>query len=98
MQAMEELGCFLLPGIVYRSLRHPKEMLKHEVLAVDEWHLNGPQDLITVSQCIGIVIDKMQLAYICPYHNPNASMGYSVHKVDISKLLTHTKPYIIMRF
>ncbi len=24
-------------------------MLQHEVMVVDEWHNNGPQDLITVS-------------------------------------------------
>ncbi len=27
-------------------------MLPHEVMVVDEWHNNGPQDLITVSLCI----------------------------------------------
>ena len=49
----------------------------------------------TVSLCIQIAIDKMQLcllsiAYACPYHNPIATMGNSVHIVDISKLLaTH---------
>ena len=26
-------------------------MLKHEVMAVDEWHYNGPQDLVKVSLC-----------------------------------------------
>ena len=36
-------------------------MLKHEVMAVDEWHDNGPQDLVTVSLCIQIAIEKMQL-------------------------------------
>jgi hypothetical protein len=35
-------------------------MLKHVVMAADEWHDNGPQDLITVSMCIRIAIDKMQ--------------------------------------
>jgi hypothetical protein len=24
-------------------------MLKHEVMAADEWHNNGPRDLVTVS-------------------------------------------------
>ena len=56
-------------------------MLKHEVMAVDEWHDNGPQDLITVPLCIQIVIDKKQLcllsiAYACPYHKPTATMGH----------------------
>ncbi len=27
-------------------------MLQHEVMVVDEWHNNGPQDLVTVSLCI----------------------------------------------
>lgn len=43
--AMPELECCQLPGIVHRSL-------KHEVMVVDEWHDNGPQDLVTVSLCI----------------------------------------------
>jgi hypothetical protein len=53
-------------------------MLKHEVMAADEWHDNGPKDLVTVSLCIQIAIDKMQLcslsvAYACPHHNPTAN-------------------------
>ena len=36
-------------------------MLKPEVMAADEWHDNGPQDLVTVSVYIEIAIDKMQL-------------------------------------
>ena len=38
MQAMEELGHFQLPGIVYSSLRMESciIMLKHEVMAADE--------------------------------------------------------------
>ena len=36
-------------------------MLKHEVKPADEWYNNGPQDLITVSLCIQIAIDKMPL-------------------------------------
>jgi hypothetical protein len=34
-------------------------MLKHEVMAADEWHDNGPQDLVTVSLSIQIAIDKI---------------------------------------
>ena len=49
-------------------------MLKHEVMVADEWHDNGPQDLVMASLFIQMVIDKMQLcslsvAYACPYHN-----------------------------
>ena len=67
-------------------------MLKHEVMAADEWHDNGPQDLVTVSLCIEIAIDKMKLcllfvAYACPYHNPNATIGESVlKKHDMKKM------------
>jgi hypothetical protein len=67
-------------------------MLKHEVMEADERHDNGPQDLVTVSLCIEIAIDKMQLCllsvdYACPYHNPTTTMGHSVHNVDINKPL-----------
>ena len=73
-------------------------MLKHEVMAEDQWHDNGPQDLITVSLCIQIAIDKMQLcslsiAYACPYYNPTATMGHSVHN---SKPVAHKTPYNAM--
>jgi hypothetical protein len=86
--SFQELGtdpCDMGPCII---------MLKREVMAADEWHNNGPQDLVTVSLCIQITIDKMQscslsIAYACPYHNPTASMGHYVHNVDISKLLAH---------
>ncbi len=33
------------------------------------------------------------ITYACPYHNPTATMGHSIHDVDISKPLTHTMPY-----
>jgi hypothetical protein len=57
------------------------------------------QDLATVSLCSQIAIDKMQLcslsvANACPYHNPTATMGHSVHKVDVSKQVAHTTPYM----
>ena len=101
MQAMEELGHFQLPGFVFTDPCNMGPciiMLKHEVMVADEWHDNGPQDFGTVSLCIQIDIDKMQLcllsiAYVCAYHNP--TMGHSVHNVDISKLLTHTMPYTL---
>ena len=67
-------------------------MLKYEVMAGDKWHDNGPQDLVTVSLCIQIAIDKIQLcslsiAFAGPYHTPSATMGHSGHNVDISKPL-----------
>jgi hypothetical protein len=59
---MEELGYFQLPGIVYRSLRHGAVHYhaKHEGMVADEWHDNGPQDLVTENLCIQIAIDKVQ--------------------------------------
>ncbi len=72
-------------------------MLQHEVMVVDEWHNNGPRDLVTVSLCIQNAINKLHLCslsitYACQYHNPTATMGHSIHNVDISKPLTHTTP------
>ncbi|XP_071375884.1 uncharacterized protein [Centroberyx affinis] len=75
-------------------------MLQHEVMAVDEWNNNEPQDLVTVSLCIQIAINKMHLCslsvtYACPYHNPAATMGHSVQNIDISKPLAHMMPYTL---
>jgi hypothetical protein len=65
-------------------------MLKQEVMVVDEWHGNGPQDLFTVPSCIQIAMDKMQFSLLSfPYYNPTAS----VHNVD-SKLLAHTTTWL----
>ncbi len=102
MLAMQELGCFQLPGIVSDPCNMGPciIMLQHEVMVVDEWHNNGPQDLVTVSLCIQNAINKMHpcslsITYACPYHNPTATMGHSIHNVDISKPLTHTTPYTL---
>ena len=64
---MEKVGHFLnelcTAGIVYRSrnFRLCIIMLKHEVMVADEWHNNGPQDLVMVSLCIQIAFDKIKL-------------------------------------
>ena len=76
-------------------------MLKHEVMAAAEWHDNGHQDLVTVSLCIQIDINKMQLCslfvfYVCPYHNPPATMGHSVYNVDIGKPLAHDAIHVCL--
>ncbi len=55
-------------------------ILQHEVMVVDEWHNNGPQDLVMVSLWIQNGINKMHLCslsitYACPYHNPYRHHG-----------------------
>ncbi len=74
-------------------------MLQHELMVMDEWHNNGPQDFVTVSLCIQNAINKctcvlLSITYACPYHNPTTTMGHSIHNVDIIKPLTtrrHTR-------
>ena len=39
-------------------------MLKHEVMAANEWHDNRPQDVITVSLCIQIGFYKTHVFII----------------------------------
>ncbi len=38
---------------------------------------------------------SLSITNACPYYNPNATMGHSIHNVDINKLLTHTTPYTL---
>ncbi len=64
--------------------------------------MNGTTMGLRISShlCIQNAINKMQLCslYItnaCPYHNPTATMGHSIHNVDISKPLTHKTPYTL---
>ncbi len=87
MLAMQELGCFQLPGTCNMGLYII--MLQHEMMVVDEWHNIGPQDLVTVSLCIQNAINKMHMCslsitHACLFHNPTAPMGHSIHNVDIS--------------
>ena len=56
-------------------------LLKHEVMEVDEWHDNRPQDLITVYLCIQFAIDKIQLdslsvSFACSHHNPSSQSSH----------------------
>jgi hypothetical protein len=71
-------------------------LLKHKVMAADEWYDNELQAHLMVYLCIQISISKMQLcllsvAYAFPYHNPTTT-GHSVHNIDFSKPLAHTMP------
>ncbi len=71
-----------------------------QILATWGRALSCCQDLVTVSLCIQNPINKMHLCslsitYACPYHNPTATMGHSIHNVDFSKPLTHTTPYTL---
>ncbi len=38
---------------------------------------------------------SLSIACVCPCHNPTATMGHTIHNVDISKPLTHTMPYTL---
>ncbi len=71
-------------------------MLQHEVMVVDEWHNNGPQDLITVSLCIQNAINKLHLCslsitYACPYHNPIATQSTTLTSANRSPTRHHTR-------
>ncbi len=102
MLAMQELGCFQLPGIAYRSLQH--RALRYHAATWGDGHGWMAQQWASeprhVSLCIQNAINKIHLCllfmtYACPYHNPTSTMGHSIHNVNISKLLTHTTPYTL---
>ncbi len=42
-----------------------------------------------------IVKSAIQIILNWTYHNPTATMGHSIHNVDLKKLLTHTTPYTL---
>ena len=61
------------------------------------WINGTTMGLVTIALCIKIAIDKMQLcllsvAYVCPYHNPTATMGHSAVN---SRPLARTTPYTL---
>ena len=91
---------FQLPGIVYRSLRHGAGpsifMLKHEVMSANEWHDNDPRDLVTLSLCNPIAIDKLQLcslslAYCLPPPPPRGTLFTTLTSANHSPTRRHTR-------
>ena len=52
-------------------------MLSYMLMGPDEWHDNGPQDLVTVALCIQIAFDKMQLCLlsVAYAHRHNGALG-----------------------
>ncbi|XP_031683096.1 uncharacterized protein LOC109891901 isoform X2 [Oncorhynchus kisutch] len=71
-------------------------MLKHEVMV---W-VNCMTSGFRISSQYLFAFNKRQLyslpvAYSCSYHNHTATMGHSVHNIDISKPLAPTTPYTL---
>ncbi len=71
-------------------------MLQHEVMVVDEWHNNGPQDLVTVSLCIQNAINKMHLCKHTPVHTitpppPWATRSTTLTSANRSPTQRHTR-------
>ncbi len=65
-------------------------MLQHEVMVMDEWHNNGPQELITVSLCIQNAINKMHLCTITP-PPPWATRSTTLTSANRSPTQRHTR-------
>ncbi len=91
--AMQELGCFHLPGIVYRSLQHGA-VHYHAATWGDgrgwmaqQW-ASGPRHGICAFKMPSIKCPCVH----CPYNTPAHTMGHSIHDIDISKSLTHKTP------
>ncbi len=97
MLAMQELGCVQLPLCTDPCNMGPCIiMLQHELIVVDEWHNNGPQDLVTVSLWIKNAINKMHrcslsITYACPYHNPTTTQSTSLTSANRSPTQRHTR-------
>ena len=58
-------------------------MLKHEAMAADEWHDNGPQNLVTVSLCIEIGLDKNAIVFEVPAH----TISTHIHTATLGHIL-----------
>ncbi len=94
---------FSVSGNVYRSLQHGPVYFHAATWGdgcgwmAQKW-ASGSRHGISVHS--KNAINKMHLCslsikYACPYHNPNATMGNSIHNVNISKPLTQTTPYTL---
>ena len=90
MQAMVELGHFQLPGIVYISVQH----MFYDIHALSCWNMKWWRRMNDTTMGLRISskylcafklpsikckLCLLSVAYACPYHNPTATMGHSVH-------------------
>ncbi len=57
--------------------------------------MNGTTMGLRISSRYQIHLCSLSITYTCPYYNPTATMGHSIHNVDISKLLAHMTPYTL---
>ncbi len=60
--------------------------------------MNGTTMGLRISSCYLCAFKMTSIKYTCvrcPNHNPTATMGHSIHNIDISKPLTHTTPYTL---
>ncbi len=55
----------------------------------------GGHGISVHSKCHHMHLCLLSITYACPYHNPTATMGHSIHNVDISEPLTHMTPYTL---
>uniref|UniRef100_A0A146PWK5 Uncharacterized protein n=1 Tax=Fundulus heteroclitus TaxID=8078 RepID=A0A146PWK5_FUNHE len=45
--------------------------------------------------CVQIHLCSSSITDACPYHNPTATMGHTIHNINIRKPLTHTMPHTL---